>query len=41
VVLLIDRRYGSEPYRALLPEGWMPVTIRQAEQLAAELGRFW
>jgi DNA excision repair protein ERCC-2 len=41
VVLLIDRRYGSEPYRALLPEGWMPVTIRQAEQLASELERFW
>jgi DNA excision repair protein ERCC-2 len=41
VVLLIDQRYGSEPYRALLPEGWMPVSIRQAEQLAAELERFW
>ena len=41
VVLLIDQRYGFEHYRALLPPGWRPVRIRDDEQLAAELRRFW
>ena len=41
VVLLIDQRYGFEHYRALLPPGWSPVRIRDDEQLAAELRRFW
>jgi DNA excision repair protein ERCC-2 len=37
VVLLIDQRYGSEHYRALLPEGWRPVRVGTHEKLAAEL----
>jgi Rad3-related DNA helicase len=41
VVLLIDQRYGSEHYRALLPDSWNPVRVRQHDQLAAELGLFW
>lgn len=41
VVLLIDQRYGFEHYRALLPPGWSPVRVRDDEQLAAELRRFW
>jgi len=41
VVLLIDQRYASEHYRALLPRAWNPVSVRQHDQLAAELGRFW
>jgi DNA excision repair protein ERCC-2 len=41
VVLLVDQRYGSEHYRALLPDSWNPVRIRQHDQLAVELGRFW
>jgi len=41
VVLLVDQRYGSEHYRALLPDSWNPVRVRQHDQLAAELGRFW
>jgi hypothetical protein len=40
-VLLIDQRYGSEHYRALLPEGWNLVRIHHNDQLAAELQRFW
>jgi DNA excision repair protein ERCC-2 len=41
VVLLIDQRYGTEPYRALLPEHWSPLRIRHPEQLTVELQRFW
>jgi len=41
VVLLVDQRYGSGHYRALLPDSWNPVRVRQHDQLAAELGRFW
>ena len=41
VVLLIDQRYGTEPYRALLPEHWSPLRIRRPEQLTVELQRFW
>ncbi len=41
VVLLIDQRYGSEHYRALLPEGWRPVRVGNHDQFAAELRRFW
>lgn len=41
VVLLIDQRYGSEHYRALLPPEWRPVRVRDGEALAAGLRRFW
>ena len=41
VVLLIDQRYGSDHYRALLPETWQLVRVRDHEQFAAELRRFW
>jgi DNA excision repair protein ERCC-2 len=41
VVLLVDQRYGFGHYRALLPDSWNPVRVRQHDQLAAELGRFW
>jgi DNA excision repair protein ERCC-2 len=41
VVLLIDQRYGSEHYRALLPHHWNPVTIRAQEEFCRELQSFW
>ncbi len=41
VVLLIDQRYGSEHYRALLPEGWRPRPIRNPDDFAGGLLRFW
>jgi DNA excision repair protein ERCC-2 len=41
VVLLIDQRYGSEHYRALLPEAWQPQPIRSPDDFAGGLLRFW
>ena len=41
VVLLIDQRYGSEHYRTLLPETWQPQPIRDPEDFAGGLLRFW
>jgi DNA excision repair protein ERCC-2 len=41
VVLLIDQRYAHFQYKSLLREEWDPVRVRDAEQLAAALQRFW
>jgi DNA excision repair protein ERCC-2 len=41
VVLLIDQRYGSEHYRALLPEHWSPLRVGTHEKLAENLRGFW
>ena len=41
VVLLIDQRYGSEHYRALLPPHWSLTTIRDHARFAEGLCRFW
>jgi len=41
VVLLVDQRYGSDHYRELLPGAWRPVRVRDPDQFAAELRRFW
>lgn len=41
VVLLIDQRYGSPHYRRLLPETWLPVSIRDAGRFAEPLHAFW
>jgi DNA excision repair protein ERCC-2 len=41
VVLLIDQRYGSEHYHALLPEHWSTVTIRGHDEFCRELQSFW
>ena len=41
VVLLIDRRYGSLPYPALLPRHWNPLTIQGHDEFGRELQSFW
>jgi DNA excision repair protein ERCC-2 len=41
VVLLIDRRYGSHPYPALLPHHWNPLTIQGHDEFCRELQSFW
>jgi len=41
VVLLIDQRYGSEHYLALLPEDWRTQPIRDPDDFASGLHRFW
>jgi DNA excision repair protein ERCC-2 len=41
VVLLIDQRYGSEHYRALLPGHWSPVRVGTHEKFAENLRGFW
>jgi DNA excision repair protein ERCC-2 len=41
VVLLIDQRYGSEHYRALLPGHWSPARIRDQAEFAVDLSGFW
>jgi DNA excision repair protein ERCC-2 len=41
VLLLIDQRYGSDHYRALLPDGWRPRSVRDPDDFAGRLGRFW
>jgi DNA excision repair protein ERCC-2 len=41
VVLLIDRRYGSHPYPALLPRHWNPLTIQDHDEFGRELQSFW
>lgn len=40
-VLLIDRRYGTRPYRSLLPPEWRPVSVRKPSELERELKDFW
>jgi len=41
VVLLIDQRYGTESYRALLPSPWRLTSVRDHAWFAEGLGRFW
>jgi DNA excision repair protein ERCC-2 len=41
VVLLIDQRYGSEQYAALLPEHWSPVRVGTHEKFSENLRGFW
>lgn len=41
VVLLVDQRYGSEHYRALLPEHWQTMRIRNRDEFADALSDFW
>ncbi len=40
-VLLIDPRYGSPAYRALLPESWRTEFVADANRLSRELKAFW
>jgi DNA excision repair protein ERCC-2 len=41
VVLLIDQRYATYRYRSLFPVEWRPVKVRNHEQFADDLKRFW
>ena len=41
VLLLIDQRYGSPHYRAMLPAAWQPVRIGDPGQLDGSLRVFW
>jgi len=41
VVLLIDHRFGTRRYKALLPREWNPVRIHSPQQLGDHLVRFW
>jgi len=41
VVLLIDQRYSTRPYYALLPHHWNPVTIQGHDGFCRELQSFW
>jgi len=41
VVLLIDQRYATHRYRSLLPVEWEPIRVRDQEQFAKDLQRFW
>ncbi len=41
VLLLLDRRYAEAETRRLLPEAWRPRPVRDEEELARGLSRFW
>lgn len=42
VVLLIDRRFSTPPYRALFPDHWSHArSVRDEDELHGELRRFW
>jgi DNA excision repair protein ERCC-2 len=41
VVLLIDQRYANQRYRTLLPDEWNPAPVRNLQQFAAQVQRFW
>ncbi len=41
VVLLIDQRYATHRYRSLFPVEWKPIKVRDQEQFAEDLQRFW
>jgi len=41
VVMLIDDRYATARYRALFPEHWEPIRVRNEEEMARELRKFW
>ena len=40
-VLLIDQRYATYRYRSLFPVEWDPIRVRNREQFAEDLHRFW
>jgi Rad3-related DNA helicase len=40
-LLLIDRRYGGDGYRRLLPGDWRPASVRDGPGLSAGLESFW
>lgn len=40
-ILLIDDRYGAEPYLSLLPDTWNMLRVRNGEQLRKRLADFW
>ena len=41
VILLVDQRYARYQYKTLLREEWDPIRVRDAQQLADSLQRFW
>lgn len=41
VVLLMDDRYTTAPYAALLPAHWHPVCVRNEDDIDTQLGNFW
>ncbi len=41
VVLLVDQRYATHRYRTMLPVEWEPIKVRDQEQFAEDLQRFW
>jgi len=41
VVLLVDQRYATHRYRSLLPVEWEPIRVRDQEQFAEKLQKFW
>ncbi len=40
-LLLLDSRYGSAEYRALLPAAWKPQLVKSADAIRAALTAFW
>ena len=40
-VLLVDRRYGTRPYRELFPPEWQPVELRAGQAVSEILQPFW
>ena len=41
VVLLLDPRFGTAAYQALLPQEWTPVRVSAIDRLEGHLDRFW
>jgi DNA excision repair protein ERCC-2 len=41
VVLLLDRRYRTRPYRTLFPEDWRPVMAAAPKDIARIVAHFW
>jgi DNA excision repair protein ERCC-2 len=41
VVVLVDDRFASLPYRELLPSWWEPREVRGSREVARELAAFW
>jgi DNA excision repair protein ERCC-2 len=41
VVVLIDRRYGTNRYRSLLPIEWKPIKVKSPSQFGEDLQKFW
>lgn len=41
VVLLMDERYTTAPYAALLPAHWHPVCVRNGDDIDTQLTDFW